>query len=212
MTEAEWLTCASCSPMLAFVTHRSSQRKLRLFAVACCHRVRRLLPEPEGTKSVDVAERLADGLATNAERRAAAVTTGRGPASYTVAVNAYEAAVAVARQTATALADTYRKDGDAVGPEWDLRRNDELSAQAALLRCIFGNPFRPVTLDPSWRTSTVVALTEGIYADRAFDRLPILADALQDAGCDNEDVLAHCRAGGPHARGCWVVDLLLGKE
>ena len=84
--------------------------------------------------------------------------------------------------------------------------------QCDLIRCIFGNPFRPVTLDPSWRTSTVVALAEGIYADRAFERLPILADALQDAGCGNEDVLAHCRSDGPHARGCWVVDLLLGKE
>jgi hypothetical protein len=69
-----------------------------------------------------------------------------------------------------------------------------------------------VTLDPSWRTSTVVALAEGIYADRAFDRLPILADALQDAGCGNEDMLAHCRSDGPHARGCWVVDLILGKS
>ena len=67
------------------------------------------------------------------------------------------------------------------------------------------------TIDPEWRTSTVVQLAQGIYADRAFDRLPILADALQDAGCDNEDVLTHCRGTGPHARGCWVVDLILGK-
>jgi hypothetical protein len=78
-------------------------------------------------------------------------------------------------------------------------------------RCIFGNPFRPATLDPSWRTETVVALARGIYDDRAFDRLPILADALQDAGCDNDDVLNHCRDAYPHARGCWVVDLVLGK-
>jgi hypothetical protein len=84
--------------------------------------------------------------------------------------------------------------------------------QASLLRCIVGNPFRPVALDPSWRTSTVVALAEGIYADSAFDRLPVLADALQDAGCDNEQVSSHCRSGGPHARGCWVVDLLLRKK
>ncbi|HVL15106.1 MAG TPA: hypothetical protein VM529_21220, partial [Gemmata sp.] len=68
------------------------------------------------------------------------------------------------------------------------------------------------TLDPAWRTSTVVALAEGIYDDRAFDRLPILADALQDAGCDSADILNHCRDAGPHARGCWVVDLVLGKQ
>src|SRR5262249_55224546 len=82
---------------------------------------------------------------------------------------------------------------------------------ASLFRGIFGNPFRPVTIDPSSLTSTVVGLAGGIYADRAFDRLPILADALQDAGCDNANVLDHCRGPGPHVRGCWVVDLLLGK-
>ena len=81
-----------------------------------------------------------------------------------------------------------------------------------VLRCIVGNPFRPATLDPSWLTSTVVALARGIYEDRAFDRMTILADALQDAGCDSEDVLNHCRGPGPHVRGCWVVDLVLGKS
>jgi hypothetical protein len=80
------------------------------------------------------------------------------------------------------------------------------------LRDIFGHLFRPVTADPSWLTHTVVSLASGIYAERAFDRLPILADALQDAGCDNADVLTHCRCDGPHVRGCWVVDLVLGKE
>jgi hypothetical protein len=80
------------------------------------------------------------------------------------------------------------------------------------LRDIFGNPFRPVSLDPSWLTSTVLALAEGIYDERAFDRLPILADALQDAGCDNDDILNHCRSDKPHVRGCWPVDLILGKS
>jgi hypothetical protein len=80
------------------------------------------------------------------------------------------------------------------------------------MRCIFGNPFRPVVVDPCWLTFTVTALANGIYADKAFDRLPILADALQDAGCENIDVLNHCRLPGEHARGCWVVDTLLGKE
>jgi hypothetical protein len=88
----------------------------------------------------------------------------------------------------------------------------EMVAQANLLRCGFGNPFRPVSLDPSWATSTVQMLAHGIYADRAFDRLPILADALQDAGCENDDILNHLRGPGPHVRGCWVVDLLLRKE
>ncbi|MCE9560579.1 MAG: hypothetical protein K8U57_00860 [Planctomycetes bacterium] len=88
----------------------------------------------------------------------------------------------------------------------------EPAVQSALLRCVFGNPFQPVKLDPQWLTSTVTALAAGIYADRAFDRLPILADALQDAGCDCELLLSHCRELGQHCRGCWVVDILLEKE
>jgi hypothetical protein len=88
----------------------------------------------------------------------------------------------------------------------------ERAAQCQLFRDIFGNPFRPVDLDRHWKTATVVAVAQSIYDDRAFDRLPILADALEDAGCDNLDILQHCHSGGEHVRGCWVVDLILGKE
>jgi hypothetical protein len=85
----------------------------------------------------------------------------------------------------------------------------EATQQAALFRDIFGSPFRFEMVDPAWLTSTVVALAEGIYADRAFDRMPILADALQDAGCDNDDILNHWRDTSlTHVRGCWVIDLL----
>jgi hypothetical protein len=83
--------------------------------------------------------------------------------------------------------------------------------QVDVLREIFGNPFRPITLDPSWLTSTVLALAQGIYDEKAFDRMPILADALQDAGCDNEDILNHCQGGDIHVRGCWMIDLLLAR-
>ncbi len=82
---------------------------------------------------------------------------------------------------------------------------------ASLLRDIFGNPFRPVAFDAAWRTSTAVALAQGMYESRDFGAMPILADALQDAGCDSDDILTHCRGDGPHVRGCWVVDLVLGK-
>jgi hypothetical protein len=85
------------------------------------------------------------------------------------------------------------------------------AAGLPLLRDVFGNPFRPVNLDPPWLTSTVLALATGMYASRDFSAMPILADALQDAGCEDGQVLAHCRGPGPHARGCWVVDLVLGK-
>jgi hypothetical protein len=89
----------------------------------------------------------------------------------------------------------------------------DLRNLSILLRDIFGNPFRPVTFNPAWRTSDVLLLAQGIYDERAFDRMLILADALQDAGCDNEDILSHCRdVKQTHVRGCWVVDLVLGKE
>jgi hypothetical protein len=77
---------------------------------------------------------------------------------------------------------------------------------------IFGNPFRPVTVDPRWLSETVVALATRIYEERAFAWMPILADALQDAGCEEEQVLMHCREPREHFRGCWVVDMLLGKQ
>src|SRR6185369_8973858 len=87
--------------------------------------------------------------------------------------------------------------------------------QCVMLRCVFGNPFRSAAIDPAWlacNDRTIPKLAQTIYDERAFDSLPILADALEQAGCDNQDILAHCRGPGPHVRGCWVVDLMLGKE
>jgi hypothetical protein len=83
------------------------------------------------------------------------------------------------------------------------------------IRDIFGNPFRPVAVDPDWLTwngGTVPKLAQAIYDQRRFQDLPILADALEEAGCTNADILNHCRQPGEHVRGCWVVDLVLGKE
>jgi hypothetical protein len=88
----------------------------------------------------------------------------------------------------------------------------ERATLVALIRDIFGDPFRPpVEFSAEWRTSTAVALARQMYESRDFSAMPILADALQDAGCDNADILDHCRGPGPHVRGCWVVDLVLGK-
>jgi hypothetical protein len=87
----------------------------------------------------------------------------------------------------------------------------EQTIQTNLLRDIVPNPFRPVTFDPLWRTTVAVALARQMYDSRDFSVMPILADALQDAGCDSDDILNHCRGNGPHVRGCWVVDLVLGK-
>ena len=96
-----------------------------------------------------------------------------------------------------------------------LMKEHQKPALKHLLYCIFDNPFRPVAIDPAWLTwhdSTVPRMSQAIYDERAFDRLPILADALEEAGCTNADILGHCRGPGPHVRGCRVVDLLLGKK
>src|SRR5260370_35699951 len=94
----------------------------------------------------------------------------------------------------------------------DACRQKEQEAQAALLRGVFGNPFRPVTLDPAGLTPKAKTLAQAIYDDRAFDRMPELAAALAEAGCTIPDILSHCRGPRPHVRGCWVVDLVLGTE
>ncbi len=119
-------------------------------------------------------------------------------------------APALLASTHAARAAAHEQDGSPATER--PARFAEYRTQAALVRCIFGNPFRPVTRVSSWLTSSVCALARGIYDDRAFDDLPILADALEDAGCAATELLAHCRSAGPHARGCWVMDLLLGKE
>jgi hypothetical protein len=91
--------------------------------------------------------------------------------------------------------------------------DEQFAHQASLLREIFGDPFANPFFKPAWRTLDVLLLAQGIYDEKAFDRMPILADALQDAGCDSEYILAHCRDTAlPHVRGCWVVDLVLGKS
>jgi hypothetical protein len=95
--------------------------------------------------------------------------------------------------------------------DWGDHGRDAIAMLPGLIREVFGNPFRRVRVNPAWLTSTVTELARGIYEERAFDRLPILADALMDAGCDDAELLDHCRSAGPHVRGCWVVDLVLGK-
>jgi hypothetical protein len=92
------------------------------------------------------------------------------------------------------------------------RRDRDANTVEPLQACVLGPPSRPASADPTWLTGDVVALARGIRADGAFERLPILADALEDAGCDDANILTHCRCGGPHARGCWVVDVVLGNK
>jgi hypothetical protein len=188
--------------MLDHLQGRVSDRKLRLFAVACCRRVPHWLTKRRSQKAVDVAERFADGIATSEDleeagtrMRVREIRGHYGP----VAAWAVAPSADLAARNAAWNAFVDRNDGV------------ENLAQAGLLRCIFGNPFRPVTISEDWLTPTVLALAQGIYEDGAFDRLPILGDALEDAGCNNAEVMNHCRGPGPHVKGCWVVDALLDK-
>jgi hypothetical protein len=96
--------------------------------------------------------------------------------------------------------------------DWEATATAELNAPAHLFRDIFGNPFHPVSIDPAWQTAAVLSIAQAIHAQRAFDRMPILADALEDAGCTHTEIFNHCRQPAEHVRGCWVVDFLLGKE
>src|SRR5262249_12056836 len=208
--EAEWLALKKPRPMLEFLEGKASDRKLRLFACAYARRNWHLL-SAVSRKAVDVAERYAEGKVNEAERDAVAALAlaeaSEGHADAMAAFAATEAWYSLYYTAWSAACTTC--DADAC--EWYVEQGIEMP-HGSYLRDIFGNPFRPVTFDPAWRTATVTSLAQAIYDERVFDRMPILADALEDAGCTSADILGHCRGGGEHVRGCWVVDLVLGKE
>jgi hypothetical protein len=191
---------------------KGNRRKPRLFACASARTNWDRLNDPRSKQAVEISERFADGMATlndlSEARDAARDAVGAGDPEFAAywasAGNGWEAAWEI---VPSALCAAMKALGRDVIParQW---------LHCELLRDIFGNPFRPVAVDPSWLTwnhATVPAIARHIYDDRAFHDMPILADALQDAGCTNDDLLDHCRGPGPHVRGCWAVDLLLGK-
>jgi hypothetical protein len=214
MTEAEWLACNDPAPMLGLLHGKASDRKLRLFAVACCRRIWHLIPNGACRKAVETSERYADALVQRAELETARAIIGGRPTrrlpggQMSGRTAAFRAAIASAEDAAHAAARAARATGQQA-------KEIERRGQSDLLRCVFGNPFRPASIDPSWlawNNGTVVKLAQGIYDDRAFDHLPVLADALEEAGCQDTDILGHCRQPGPHVRGCWVVDATLVKD
>jgi hypothetical protein len=240
VTEAEWDTCEDPTPMLEFLRGKASDRKLRLFACACCRAIWQHLAAGELRQAVETAEGYADGAASKDDLRAihnliAAIAkdaffhgvslAGRGePKPFAL----QHAAIAVAEATSSSL-DGPHGDHDpapgecaaSVAAQSAHHQNEETyqaerSRQAELVRDIFGSPFRPApALDPSWLAwngCTVAKLAAAIYDERRFADLPILADALEDAGCADAAILAHCRGPGEHVRGCWVVDLLTGRQ
>lgn len=265
MSEEEWLASNDPERMLLFLERSNnyvfSRRKMRLFACECCRRIWHLIPAFPGQEAVEVAERYAEGLASEAERDEAASSVFKhfaqvpshiwgnyaallaservlrrfsqktqyarsyGPDHGTLESTRAAVAIAAGKQPIIydPPAEEARKQGyepcnaESAGcqrSKWiPTESYAELSPQADLVRDMFGYlPFRSIDVDRRWLTSIVVDLALAMYQERSFDRMPILADALMDAGCDNVEMIAHCQSEGPHVRGCWVVDLLLANQ
>ncbi len=217
---------------------RYNRRLLYLMGVAFCRRVEDLFPHKSCHKALQVAEAFAEGTVKVGKLEAAteavdAINTDEqpvakwaaalavywlGPDDYRV-TDALDMVVDVAGYRAALATGILKPDGgyDAGERVWNRKpfkdgKKQEEKELCGIIRDVLGNPFQPVKFDKEWRTSTAVALAKQMYQSNDFSAMPILADALQDAGCDNEEVLNHCRdAKQPHIRGCWAVDGVLGK-
>ncbi len=223
MNERGWMTCKTVNRMLAVLRQqrKPGSRKLRLFACACCRRIWHKLKG--NRRAILAAEQFVDRLITAKELAAfessvtgtnyatTAVRNACGPTARFLHGGAY--LTSLYASWAAAPATVQRGTGSL-----KLFSRREEAFQAQLLRDIVGSPFQPVTIDPAWLTRTVVALAKKAYEKRLsssgeleLERLAILADALEDAGCTDARLLEHLRGPGPHVRGCWAVDLLLGQ-
>ncbi|HYT87959.1 MAG TPA: hypothetical protein VEL76_04510 [Gemmataceae bacterium] len=222
MTADDWASCMDPTVMLHDLrSGRASGRKFRLWGCACVRRIWSLLTDERSRKAVEVAERYADGFVGDEELRIAAAAA---PVELTHSVTAADAAcgavhpdparaaefAAFAARAAVVRATAATQSPRAARA---VAKAAERAAQATLLRCVFGSrPFHPVVIDPSWRTPSVLTLANSIYENLRFEDMPVLADALEEAGCTDSAILDHCRGSGAHTRGCWPVDLLLDKE
>jgi hypothetical protein len=201
--------------MLEFLHGRASDRKLRLFAVACCRTAPNdFIDDARVREAIETSERYADGLATREQLRAARKGALSRLGRYVCHLQPWHAVWLVMgvllNLTAAPLLPSMDEDHWFDGYFRVLQQAS--GRHCPLLHDLFGPlPFRQVPFDPAWRTPDVRRLAEAIYQERALDRLPILADALEEGGCTDADILADCRGTGPHTRGCWTVDLLLGK-
>ena len=212
MNEDEWLACRDPAAMLGYLLHNASERKWRLFACAFARQLWPQLIDKHSKRAVEVAERFADGLVSKQDREKA----------WTEAVAAV--VNAVEKQEFECAAVCMYSKNCLAKPTYQVLRLDFHShtwerGGGDLARDIFGNPFRPAALDPALWTPAVLALARAAYDHRNFpggtlesDRLAVLADALEESGCTDADILGHLRGLGPHWRGCWVVDTLLDKS
>jgi hypothetical protein len=217
MTEQEWLQCSSPDRMLPFIEPLASARKLRLFACAVARSALHLLGgELRGlaTGCLEAGEKFADGAVSAAAVEAARAKLRATPGEFQMAatavwsaltipsVDGWESMAVVAAHAALFAAAATDKTNGVVSP-----------ANSHLLRDIIGpSPFHAVAFSAEWRSDAAVGIARRMYEARDFFAMPILADALRAAGCEEQRVFGHCRGPGPHVRGCWVVDMVLGKE
>ena len=217
MTEAEWLACTDPGSIVEWLraSGRSSDRKLRLFATACCRRLLPLVREGRAQEWVEVIEEYADGRASKAALRR--VRRGVRAARHALRAGGELQWQEWAANWLVEVSAT----GNAFGGVVDRLHHpsflglfdsevDERASQCALLRDIF-HPSRSGDLGSAWLTPDVLGLARTTYEEYGFDRLPILGDALEDAGCTDAEILGHCRGPQGHVRGCWAVDAVLGR-
>jgi len=215
--EERWLAAITWREVVSEVRSKRRARKLRLFGCACCRRIETLVTDERSRAALRAGEAFADDEigkdALITARKAAA--TAANEIQKRVGLRSTFWAAFVAEMVTHVAFDAFEsasiRAADAVARSGLRTQEQEEQSQLVLLRDIFGNPFQPVEFDPSWSTEAVVDLARGMYESRDFGPMPVLADALEDAGCADAEVLGHCRGPGPHVRGCWVVDLVLGK-
>ena len=229
MTEEEWLACVDPVPMLMHWEAKASPRKSRLLACAFCRQRWDFLRDEASRSAVEVAERYADKQAPKralvAARKAtrAVVLALDDPyweqRAAHAALNAVEEKEWIAHGAAINVSGAVICSRPTPAPELPKQYEETKATQSALVRDVFGNPFRPVRRDPSLVTPVAFPLAQAAYAERALpsghldlSRLAVFADALEEAGCADAAVLSHLRSPGPHVRGCWAVDSVLGKE
>jgi len=205
--------------MLEVLRAKASDRKVRLFAVGCCRLTFTDSTPDRSRHAVEIAERFADGFARKEQ-----LLRARTLAFYAAQQFSFQRSRELGQICRTLSADEMRLYfiAEAAHPYTPfrigllchrLRWDHELMRIApVMLRDVIGNPFCPVAFDSCWRTQNVVGLALAIYVERSFDRMPMLADALERAGCTDAEVLGHCRTPEEHARGCWVIDMILGKS
>jgi hypothetical protein len=229
MTEAEWQVCNDPQKMLTFLRGKGSDRKFRLFTVACCRRIWYLLTDERSQKAVETGERFADGQVSEKDCRAMAKAAedvdtdgfnNAADAAFLAAdinspPNHPDAEWGIAIETMCSAAYADPRYIEARSTDHGMRYYPAPSIEKAhsdLLRDIFGNTFRRGVVKRLWRKTELMGLAQSIYDRRRFDCMHGLADALEKIGFTDADILSHCRSPIEHVRGCWVVDAILGKS